>query len=76
MDAYATCYQFRLVSICAFQLTPGYRGYTIDSLKKLDFFDDVTVSADEKHHFKGISTKLGNNAVKTTYTKLLNDLYN
>ncbi|XP_067681829.1 leucine-rich repeat-containing protein 43-like [Haliotis asinina] len=38
-------------------LIPGYRGYTIDSLRKLSILDDVRISADEKHHFKGLARR-------------------
>jgi hypothetical protein len=41
------------------QLIPGYRGYTIDSLRKLDILDDKRISADERHHFKGLSRRRG-----------------
>ena len=41
------------------QLIPGYRGYTIDSLRKLSFLDDLSISADEKHHFKGLAKRKG-----------------
>lgn len=36
-------------------LVPGYRGYTIDSIRQLTILDDVRISADEKHFFKGLS---------------------
>ncbi|KAK2148905.1 hypothetical protein LSH36_476g02066 [Paralvinella palmiformis] len=38
-------------------LVPGYRGYVIDSLRNLDFLDDISISADEKHHFKGLAKR-------------------
>jgi len=38
---------------------PGYRGYVIDSLRNLDFLDDISISADEKHHFKGLAKRKG-----------------
>ncbi|KAK2157160.1 hypothetical protein NP493_1901g00010 [Ridgeia piscesae] len=38
-------------------LTPGYRGYTIDSLKKLEYLDDVIITADERHQFKGLAKR-------------------
>ncbi|XP_005091563.1 leucine-rich repeat-containing protein 43 [Aplysia californica] len=38
-------------------LIPGYRGYTIDSLRRLSVMDDIHISADEKHHFKGLSRR-------------------
>ena len=41
------------------QLVPGYRGYTIDSLRKLDFLDEISISADEKHHYKGLAKRKG-----------------
>ena len=42
-----------------FQLIPGYRGYTVDSLKCITFLDDINISADERHHFKGLAKKKG-----------------
>ena len=48
---------FNLVFIL--QLIPGYRGYTIDSLRKLSFLDDISISADEKHHYKGLAKRKG-----------------
>ncbi|XP_013401181.1 leucine-rich repeat-containing protein 43 isoform X2 [Lingula anatina] len=36
---------------------PGYRGYVIDSLKKLFLLDDIRISADERHHFKGLAKR-------------------
>ena len=41
------------------QLVPGYRGYVVDSLRNLSYLDDVNISADEKHHFKGLSKRKG-----------------
>ncbi|XP_078335235.1 uncharacterized protein LOC111135443 isoform X4 [Crassostrea virginica] len=38
-------------------LIPGYRGYTIDSLRKLSILDDIMISADEKHHYKGLARR-------------------
>ncbi|CAK8694317.1 unnamed protein product [Clavelina lepadiformis] len=38
-------------------LIPGYRGHTIDALRELTILDDVQISADEKHHFKGLGKK-------------------
>ncbi|CAD5113865.1 DgyrCDS3029 [Dimorphilus gyrociliatus] len=38
-------------------LIPGYRGYTIDCLRKLAYLDDRPITADEKHHFKGLSRR-------------------
>lgn len=38
-------------------LIPGYRGYVVDSLKKLFILDDIRISADEKHHFKGLAKR-------------------
>nr|CAB3263519.1 leucine-rich repeat-containing protein 43-like [Phallusia mammillata] len=38
-------------------LIPGYRGHVVDALRELSIFDDITVSADEKHHFKGLGKK-------------------
>ncbi|XP_022085876.1 leucine-rich repeat-containing protein 43-like isoform X2 [Acanthaster planci] len=39
-------------------LIPGYRGFIIDSLRSLSILDDLGISADEKHHFKGLARKL------------------
>ncbi|XP_006818075.2 leucine-rich repeat-containing protein 43-like [Saccoglossus kowalevskii] len=36
---------------------PGYRGFVIDSLKKLAILDDFRVTADERHHFRGLSKR-------------------
>ncbi|XP_053442963.1 leucine-rich repeat-containing protein 43 [Nycticebus coucang] len=36
-------------------LVPYYRGFTIDSLSRLCVLDDVTVSPNEKHQFRGLS---------------------
>ena len=41
------------------QLIPSYRGYTIDSLRQLGVMDDIHISADEKHHFKGLARRRG-----------------
>ena len=49
-------YSFKLFS---FQLIPGYRGYTVDSLKKLNILDDIMISADERHYFKGLARRRG-----------------
>ncbi|KAJ8313023.1 LOW QUALITY PROTEIN: hypothetical protein KUTeg_010396 [Tegillarca granosa] len=38
-------------------LIAGYRGYTIDSLRKLSILDDIMISADEKHHYKGLARR-------------------
>lgn len=38
-------------------LIPGYRGYTVDSLKKLSILDDIMISADERHYFKGLARR-------------------
>ncbi|KAK3787039.1 hypothetical protein RRG08_037317 [Elysia crispata] len=38
-------------------LIPGYRGYTIDCLRRLTVLDDIHISADEKHHFKGLARR-------------------
>ncbi|PAA91768.1 hypothetical protein BOX15_Mlig034003g3, partial [Macrostomum lignano] len=35
-------------------LTPWYRGYTIDQLKKLLSLDDSKVTADERHFYRGM----------------------
>jgi hypothetical protein len=42
-----------------FQLIPGYRGYTVDSLRKLSILDDIMISADERHYFKGLARRRG-----------------
>ncbi|XP_037673144.1 leucine-rich repeat-containing protein 43 [Choloepus didactylus] len=36
-------------------LVPYYRGFTIDSLASLCVLDDITVSPNEKHQFRGLS---------------------
>lgn len=36
-------------------LVPYYRGFTIDSLARLCVLDDITVSPNEKHQFRGLS---------------------
>ncbi|XP_004595453.2 leucine-rich repeat-containing protein 43 [Ochotona princeps] len=36
-------------------LVPYYRGFTIDSLGRLCVLDDITVSPNEKHQFRGLS---------------------
>ncbi|CAH1802398.1 unnamed protein product, partial [Owenia fusiformis] len=38
-------------------LVPGYRGYVIDSIRRLDVLDDIRITADEKHHFKGLARR-------------------
>ncbi|XP_071849641.1 leucine-rich repeat-containing protein 43-like [Apostichopus japonicus] len=38
-------------------LIPGYRGFTVDSLRNLSILDDTQISADEKHHFKGLARR-------------------
>ncbi|XP_025090647.1 leucine-rich repeat-containing protein 43-like isoform X2 [Pomacea canaliculata] len=38
-------------------LIPGYRGYIIDNLHCLTILDDIRISADEKHHFKGLARR-------------------
>ncbi|KAL5016013.1 hypothetical protein ScPMuIL_005602 [Solemya velum] len=38
-------------------LIPGYRGYTVDSLRKLNILDDVMISADERHRYKGLARR-------------------
>ena len=38
---------------------PGYRGYSIDSIRQLTILDDIRISADEKHFFKGLSKLKG-----------------
>ncbi|XP_043571244.1 leucine-rich repeat-containing protein 43-like [Chiloscyllium plagiosum] len=37
-------------------LFPYYRGFTIDILQNLVSLDDVLISLDERHHFKGIAS--------------------
>jgi len=41
-------------------MIPGYRGYTLDVLRDLMIFDDVSVSADERHRFKGLARRKEN----------------
>lgn len=48
-----------MFTVCLLQLIPGYRGYTIDSLRKLSILDDIMISADEKHHYKGLARRRG-----------------
>ncbi|XP_077995705.1 leucine-rich repeat-containing protein 43-like isoform X2 [Glandiceps talaboti] len=36
---------------------PGYRGFVIDSLKKLSILDDFRITADERHHFRGLARR-------------------
>ncbi|XP_055461993.1 leucine-rich repeat-containing protein 43 [Psammomys obesus] len=36
-------------------LVPYYRGFTVDSLARLCVLDDITVSPNEKHQFRGLS---------------------
>ncbi|KAK6190964.1 hypothetical protein SNE40_002720 [Patella caerulea] len=36
---------------------PGYRGYIVDSLRKLSILDDLLISADERHHYKGLARR-------------------
>lgn len=36
-------------------LVPYYRGFTIDSLAHLCVLDDITVSPNEKHQFRGLN---------------------
>lgn len=38
-------------------LIPGYRGYTVDSLRHLSVLDDIRISADERHRFKGLARR-------------------
>lgn len=45
------------------QLIPGYRGYTVDSLRKLSVLDDIMISADERHYFKGLARRRGKSRV-------------
>lgn len=41
------------------QLIPGYRGFVIDSLRKLLILDDLRVTSDEKHYFRGLARRKG-----------------
>ena len=41
-------------------MIPGYRGYTLDVLRELMIFDDVSVTADERHRFKGLARRKEN----------------
>jgi len=36
-------------------LFQGYRGYTIDTITTLSILDDICITADERHNFKGFS---------------------
>ncbi|XP_043924539.1 leucine-rich repeat-containing protein 43 isoform X2 [Protopterus annectens] len=36
-------------------LTPGYRGFIVDSLPKLSVLDEKWITPDEKHHFRGLA---------------------
>ncbi|XP_059510822.1 leucine-rich repeat-containing protein 43-like [Stegostoma tigrinum] len=36
---------------------PYYRGFTIDILQNLVSLDDILISPDERHHFKGIASR-------------------
>ncbi|XP_063712613.1 leucine-rich repeat-containing protein 43-like isoform X2 [Symsagittifera roscoffensis] len=38
-------------------LMPSYRGYTVDSLGSLTSLDDVIITADERHDFKGLNKR-------------------
>jgi len=38
-------------------LLAAYRGFTIDCLKQLNYLDDSTISADERHVYKGLAKK-------------------
>ena len=42
------------------QMIPAYRGYALDVMRDLIIFDEVTVSADERHRFKGLSRRKDN----------------
>lgn len=50
---------YKIFIFFLFQLIAGYRGYTIDSLRKLNILDDIMISADEKHHYKGLARRRG-----------------
>jgi len=41
------------------QLVPAYRAYTVDSLKKLSFLDDLPVTVDERLEYNGVSQDPG-----------------
>lgn len=41
------------------QLVPAYRGYIINTLPDLLYLDDVIISADEKHYYRGLCDKTG-----------------
>ena len=56
-----------LMSLPWLQLIPAYRGYTIDSLKLLDILDDIPISADERHHYKGLTKRKGIKPRKLTW---------
>uniref|UniRef100_A0A8C2UEC0 Leucine rich repeat containing 43 n=1 Tax=Coturnix japonica TaxID=93934 RepID=A0A8C2UEC0_COTJA len=36
-------------------LIPAYRGFVVDSLPKLSFFDDIHIELDERYQFRGLS---------------------
>ena len=44
----------RMSKPVSLQLMPSYRGFTIDSIQNLTSFDDIIITADEKHDFKGM----------------------
>ena len=41
------------------QISPGYRGFIVDSLPRLSILDDTRITADERHTFSGLSLKKG-----------------
>lgn len=58
-----------------FQLVPGYRGYTIDSIRQLTILDDIRISADEKHFFKGLSKLKGTDLVVESSQSILSQFF-
>ena len=49
----------KIFNPCFSQLVPAYKGFTIDSLRKLDFLDGITLTADDKHKYKGLAKRKG-----------------
>uniref|UniRef100_A0A8C2UHY2 Leucine rich repeat containing 43 n=1 Tax=Coturnix japonica TaxID=93934 RepID=A0A8C2UHY2_COTJA len=39
-------------------LIPAYRGFVVDSLPKLSFFDDIHIELDERYQFRGLSNRV------------------
>ncbi|EDV21715.1 uncharacterized protein TRIADDRAFT_59717 [Trichoplax adhaerens] len=57
--------------------SPAYRGAFIDAIRSLTSLDDILITADEKHHYKGISKcqdPLFNGACVLVCINLLNNL--